>query len=63
MGAYDKYIQQEKIKGWVHNIASLILTTLNQDEDLTEDDTIEILKQATDRVVSIIAKKDGKSVS
>ena len=62
MGAYDKYIQQEKIKGWVHTLSSAILKLISEDEDLSSNDAVEILKQSTDRVVVIISKTEGKKV-
>lgn len=56
--AYKKYIKREKISGIIHTLSSSMLQIISDDAILSEEDGIYIMKQACNRVVAILAKRD-----
>ena len=60
--AYKKYIRREKTKGLVSSLTSAILSIASNDPELSSDDAITLVKEATDKAVAIIAKIEGEQV-
>jgi len=60
---YNKYIRDERVDGMVKLLNAWLWECIRDNEELTTEDGLEIIKRAQGRFVAIIAKEEGRKAN